>query len=50
MTTDQLDRFIALTSNELLREIVASNSKKWAWHRYSAKVELARRDALVTFA
>jgi hypothetical protein len=50
MTTDQITRFVSMASNELLREIVASNSKKWAWHRYHAKVELARRDAEVTFA
>lgn len=50
MTTDQITRFVSIASNELLREIVVSNSKKWAWHRYHAKVELARRDAEVTFA
>lgn len=43
MTDSQLARFIAIASNELLREIIASDAKKWAWHRYSAKAELARR-------
>jgi hypothetical protein len=43
MTDSQLARFISMASNELLREIIASDAKKWAWHRYSAKAELAQR-------
>ena len=49
MTTDQIRRFVNMASNELLREIVASPAKKWAFHRYHAKVELARRDRIATF-
>ena len=49
MTTDQITRFISMASNELLREIVVSNSKKWAWHKYHAKIELAHRDHITTF-
>lgn len=50
MTTDQIERFVSMASNELLREIAFSNSKKWVWHRYFAKVELARRDLEVGLA
>ena len=46
MTDSQMKRFISMASDDLLREIVASNAKKWAWHRFSAKVELARRDRI----
>jgi hypothetical protein len=49
MTTDQITRFINMASNELLREILASKSKRWAWYGYYAKVELARRDRIATF-
>ncbi|MEZ0212455.1 MAG: hypothetical protein ACAH27_05825 [Xanthobacteraceae bacterium] len=49
MTDRQIKSFIAMASNEKLREIVASNNAKWAWHKYHAKVELARRDHVATF-
>jgi hypothetical protein len=50
MTDAQITRFVSIASNELLRDIAVSNSKKWAWHRFHAKMELARRDMEMTFA
>lgn len=50
MTDSQIARKIAMTSNEGLRELAVSTRKADAFLRYYAKVELARRDAEVTFA
>lgn len=49
MTTDQIRTFVAIASNELIREIVASQAKRWNAYRFSARHELARRDRVATF-
>lgn len=49
MTDSQIARKIAMTSNEGLRQLVISSRKVDAFLRYHAKVELSRRDRMVTF-
>lgn len=50
MTTYENQTKAAMMSNETLREIVASSSKKFAFFRWYAKQELARRDLAVGLA
>ena len=44
MTTYEIQTKVAMYSNEMLREIVASTAPRWDFFKYHAKLELARRD------
>lgn len=43
MTHFEIERKVKMYSTEMLREIIASDAKKWAWFRFAAKRELATR-------
>jgi hypothetical protein len=49
MTDYEINRRVAMYSNETLCDLVASTSKKDVWFRIAARKELARRDFVATF-
>jgi hypothetical protein len=50
MTTYEIQTKTAIYSNEMLREIIASNAARWAWFKFHARAELARRDLVAGLA